>query len=78
MRASNMFQNPIRALVRAMTGRRGAVTVDFVILCAGVIILFLLIVEPIYTGSRSMVADINAELMKHASRTWDFTQDFDY
>ena len=72
-----MFKNPFRALPRAMAGRRGAVTVDFVILCAGVIILFLLIIEPIYSGSRSMVAEINEVLIEHASRTWDFTQDFD-
>lgn len=76
MRASIMFKNSIRALSRALTGRRGAVTVDFVILCAGVIMIFLVIIEPIYTGSRSMVGEINAKLIEHASDTWDFTKKF--
>ncbi|MGG7566673.1 hypothetical protein ACQ5SO_11010 [Rhodovulum sp. DZ06] len=67
-----MLMSHIRSLVRPMQQQDGAVTADFVVLTAGVIIIFLLIIEPIYNGSQSMVGEINDELIKHASSVWQF------
>ena len=68
----NMFKNLLRTIARPFSRRRGAVTADFVVLTAGVIIIFLLIVQPVYDGSRSMISDINDKLAEHASTVWQF------
>ena len=54
----------------ALSSRSGAVTVDFVVLTAGVITVFILVVQPIYSGSRGLVEEINAVLASHASTLW--------
>jgi hypothetical protein len=47
------------------------VTVELVVLTAGVITVFILVVQPIYNGSRGLVEDINAKPVSHASTVWD-------
>ncbi len=59
-------------LLRPFTRRDGAVTADFVVLTAGVIVIFMLMIQPIYDGSRSMVSQINDRLLEHASSVWEF------
>lgn len=67
-----MLMSQIRSLMRPLGQQDGAVTADFVVLTAGVIIIFLLVVEPIYNGSQSMVGEINEALFSHASSVWQF------
>jgi hypothetical protein len=42
-----------------------------VVLTAGIITLFLLVIQPIYSGSRGLVDEINTMLVSHASTMWD-------
>jgi hypothetical protein len=66
-----MISRVRRRLSTALSSRSGAVTVDFGVLTAGVITVFILVVQPIYNGSRGLVEDINAKLVSHASTVWD-------
>ncbi|MFT6227069.1 MAG: hypothetical protein ACJARE_001470 [Paracoccaceae bacterium] len=58
-------------IAASLSSRSGAVTVDFVVLTAGIITLFLLVIQPIYSGSRGLVDEINTMLVSHASTMWD-------
>lgn len=66
-----MFSKLCSRVSAALSSRSGAVTVDFVVLSAGVITVFLLVVQPIYSGSRGLVEGINAKLAAHASTIWE-------
>jgi predicted PurR-regulated permease PerM len=62
-----MFNKLARQVRRALQQRCGAVTVDFVVLTASVIIMFMLVIEPVYRGSTSLVNQISERLIAHAS-----------
>jgi predicted PurR-regulated permease PerM len=64
-----MFSNLARQVRRAFQQRRGAVTIDFVVLTASVIIMFMLVIEPVYRGSTSLVNQISERMLAHALST---------
>jgi hypothetical protein len=66
-----MFSKLCSLAATALSSRSGAVTVDFVVLTAGVITVFILVVQPIYSGSSGLVEEINAVLASHASNMWE-------
>lgn len=55
-----------RKLSKCLRDRDGAVTVDFVILTASVVIIFTLIVSPIYEQTGAFVVQISDKLVEYA------------
>jgi hypothetical protein len=50
---------------------KGAVTVDFMVLLAGVIFLFFLVIELIYTGSDALVAQVTERMLSYADSIYN-------
>jgi hypothetical protein len=66
-----MFSKSACRIRRALSDKSGAVTVDFIVLTASVIIMFLLVIAPIYTGSEDLVNQISERLVAHASSIYN-------
>lgn len=66
-----MLHTLTRLMKQIFEDKRGAVTVDFVVMTASVIVIFLLTITPVYEQSSAFVAQISDRLIEHASHTWE-------
>jgi Flp pilus assembly protein TadG len=66
-----MFISLALSFKRLKRCRRGAATVDFMVLLAGVILLFFFVIDLIYTGSAALVTEVTETLLTHAATIYD-------